>query len=360
MRNKRFMWLAILLVSILVLSLVALACAAKSTTTVTKTVTAGSTQATSTQAAKTFKWRLQSIAVEGDALQNTMKGVAKLIEEASGGQVQVEVYPMNALVAIPDEFNAVKTRSIEAALVIPAFFSDVVPSGLACESAYAPGDVYQMEDIFNHWGFKDPLQEDYNKVGLYFMRAVYGGHCYIGTTIPINTAADFNRKPFFLVAGTLFLQKLGVVQTDIPGFDYYSGLKLGTVVGTTQAITLLESNKLYEVDKYYIKTAEFTAAAHLVINKAAWDELGADLQTRIQDHVDAHIFQFYQAQLNMEASAEKKARDYGVQFTTLPPEEEAKVRMAAHSDWDQIVAKNPGSAKAFQILKNWLKYNNLQ
>ncbi len=354
MKGKRFAWLTMLLVLILVSTSLAASCASKSPTSTAPSASSAATPV------KAVTWRFQTCAVEGDYLYGTSKAVAKMIEEASGGLVKVETYPINALVALPDEFAAVKKGSIEAAIVIGSMSANEVPSNLAAEMAYVPSNVYQLYDLFNNWKFRDPIQSEYNKAGIQLINPMYGGLVYLGTTVPINTVADFKGKPFFLVGSHMFLQKLGVIQTDIPGFDYYTALKLGTVVGTTQAINFLETQKLMEVDKYYIKTADQVASGHLIINKKAWDALPPDIQNRIQDRIDANIIQALKPHVDGEARAEKAALAYGVKFTTLPPEEEAKVRAASRADWDQIAAKSPASAQAIQILKNWMQYNNIK
>lgn len=348
------------LVSILVLSLVAMACATKSTTTLTTTATATAT-ATSTQATGKFTWRFQSVSVEGDYLYATSKAFGKLVEEATGGVVKVETYPMNALVAINDCYTALKSGAIEAAIVIPAFAGSDCPSLMACELPYAPGNAYQLWEIFNTWGLNDIFEEEYIAHGVHLVVPAYGGLVYFGTTVPINSAADFKGKPFFLVGGHMALQGLGMVQTDIPGFDYYSALKLGTVVGTSQAINFLETQKLMEVDKYYIKTAPNVAAGHILISKKAWDAIGPELQMRIQDHVEANLFSAgFVSHMAGEKAAEEKAKQYGLTFITLPAAEEAKMKAVAWSGLDSIAAKSSAAARAVQLLRNWMAYNNIQ
>lgn len=336
------------LVSIMVLTLVATACTAEPTTTTPATQPKGK-----------FTWRFQSVSVEGDYLFQTSKAFGRLVEEATGGVVEVETYPMGALVDIADCYTSLKTGAIEAAIVIPAFAADECPSLLTAELPYAPGDAYQLWEIFNTWGLNDIYEEEYAAHGVHLVVPAYGGRAYVGTTVPINTVEDFKGKPFFLVGGQMFLQKLGVVQTDIPGFDYYSGLKLGTVVGTTQAINFLETQKLMEVDKYYIKTAEIVAAGHILISKKAWDAIGPEMQMRIQDHVEANLFTAFLQHIAGEIASEEKARQYGLTFVTLPAAEEAKVKAAAWSDLDSIAAKSSAAAKAVRLLKDWIAYNNI-
>ncbi len=348
-------WLMLLMVSILVISLGMVACGGE---TVTKTVTTTAQATSTTEPAKTFTWRYQSVAVEGDYLYGTIKTFAKLVEEATGGIVQVETYPMNSLVAIPDIYNALKTGAIEAGNVIPMFAASECPSLLTTGLPYAPGDAYECWEIYMTWGLADICNEEYNAHGVHFLCPAYGGIVYLGTTVPINTVEDFKGKPFFLVGGQVFLQKLGVVQTDIPGFDYYSALKLGTVVGTSQAINFLETQKLMEVDKYYLKTANNVADGHIVISKKAWDAIGPELQMRIEDHIEANIFDAFKVHMAGEAASEQAAREYGLEFVTLPEEEEAKVREAARLDVT-IAEKSPAAAKGVQLLLDWMEFNGI-
>lgn len=77
---------------------------------------------------------------------------------------------------------------------------------------------------------------------------------------------------------------------------------------------------------------------------------------RIQSHIEAHLFDAFKLHMAGEAASEQAAREYGLEFVTLPEEEEAKVREAARLDVS-IAEKSPTAAKAVQLILDWMEFN---
>jgi TRAP-type transport system periplasmic protein len=100
-------------------------------------------------------------------------------------------------------------------------------------------------------------------------------------TKPIRTPADLKgfkiRLPVapFLIA---LFQHLGASPTPINFGEVYSALQTGVVDGQENPLVLIDTAKLYEVQKYVSLTNHVWAGIHVSFGNAAWQRLPPDLQ----------------------------------------------------------------------------------
>jgi TRAP-type C4-dicarboxylate transport system substrate-binding protein len=166
-------------------------------------------------------------------------------------------------------------------------------------------------------------------------------------------------KKIWVNPNTAWLTKFGAVSTDVPGFDMYMALKLGTIDGFIWTMAELESSNLKEVVKYIMWPQLMTPANTVLVNLNEWDSLGPDLQRQIQDHVDAHMIDIAREMYTNNAKGIRVAEEYGVKSITLPPSDIARMQKAATDFWDEVAAGGPYAAKMIESYRAWLKYKEL-
>src|ERR1700730_7077935 len=120
-------------------------------------------------------------------------------------------------------------------------------------------------------------------VGLYCMDKAFD-HGFREITMkskPINMPDDLKGVKIRLPVAPLFIalfQHLGASPTPINFGEVYSALQTGLVDGQENPLILIDTAKLYEVQKYCSMTNHIWVGLHISFNPAAWKRLPPDLQ----------------------------------------------------------------------------------
>jgi tripartite ATP-independent transporter DctP family solute receptor len=121
------------------------------------------------------------------------------------------------------------------------------------------------------------------KAGLYCMDKAFD-HGFREITMkskPINAPDDLKGVKIRLPVAPLFIslfQHLGASPTPINFGEVYSALQTGLVDGQENPLILIDTAKLYEVQKYCSLTNHIWVGLHISFNNAAWKRLPNDLQ----------------------------------------------------------------------------------
>jgi TRAP-type C4-dicarboxylate transport system substrate-binding protein len=316
---------------------------------------------TASGAEKVFKWKIQDIGGEADSSQwILLKGMKKMIEEASGGRVQVSYFPAGTLTDPDSIVDAVAKGAIEGGGIIAGMAAHRAPSSLGSEMPFGARDRYHLHEIHSLWGLEDIMREEYAKSNIYLLASLYAGTIAFQSTAPIRTMGDLKGKKIWCTPNTLWLANFGAAITEVPGFDMYTALKLGTIDGFTWTIMELEYFKFKEVVKYIMDPPFLVPAMHLIINMEDWNALGPDLQRRIQDHVDANKFEVITKEVvKYDEIAMKKAAEYGVKTVSLPHAEVDKMKGEVKKFWEEVAGLSPHAKKMVETYRAWLKYKGL-
>lgn len=355
MKNKMLLGL---LVSILTVSLMVAACGGQATTTEEPTTTEETT--TSAPGEEVFHWRWQSAAIESEqewTLQDAL--LEQLIEEGSGGRVQIDRYPLGVICGVEEIIDAVANGVIEMGDGPSGFAADRAPTCLATELPYGIRDGYEVYELHHAWGLTELMREEYAENNLYLLTPLYCGPHGLYTNFPINTVDDFNGKLAWLIPNIFWMQEFGLVPTEVPGWDLYMGMSLGTIDCFNWTFKGLVDYNLMEVTDYVMLPQLNAASEHVYVNLDAWNDLGPDLQRQIQDHIDAHFYKCFIEVDEYNAACITEAEAYGVEFVTLPPAEEAKLRAASRAYWDEVAAISPAAAEVVELYKAYLDYKGI-
>jgi TRAP-type C4-dicarboxylate transport system substrate-binding protein len=129
---------------------------------------------------------------------------------------------------------------------------------------------------------------------------------------------------------------LGMAPTPSSWGETYTALQQGTVDGEGNTFSLLNDAKHTEVLKYAIDSAHNYSMHLLMMNKAYYDSLPADVQQILTEAGREALT--YQRSITSEL--EKKAEDafieQGITVTRLSPEERAKLVERTRPVWDKF------------------------
>ena len=129
----------------------------------------------------------------------------------------------------------------------------------------------------------------------------------------------------------------GAGPTSINFSEVYSALQTKVVDGQENPLTILETQKLYEVQKYCSLTSHVWDGFWLVANMRSWNALPEDLRQLAARTFDAHAMRQRQAvdALNTRLRDDLKARGMTFIAPELGPFREVLGKAGFYKDWQK-------------------------
>lgn len=246
-------------------------------------------------AQQAIKWKMVSTwspsidLIEGD------RNFAKLVGELSNGRLQITVSPAGELVPAASVLDTVSKGGAECGGDWPNYWAGK-NSAFDLLGSFPMGlSQYDYVNWYYHYGGKkifDWLYGKYNVV--YFLTSVSPAESGIRSAKPIKNLADYKGKKLRMSgkAQGYILKKLGAAQVMVSGGEVYQALQMATIDGAEFSAPSIDWKMgLGEVTKYNIGPGWHQPAATfgVLINKAAWEKLPADLKVIVEKAAQANV-----------------------------------------------------------------------
>lgn len=243
-----------------------------------------------------------------------------------------------------------KSGLVEMGSPYMALHTGELPAGVV--ELGLPGGPERFDQIFtmgSKGGWGDILKEIYGAQGIVHLGDVLQPGVYLLTKKPINTLADLaGMKLRAPGAYGSHMRELGVAPVTMAFAEVYTSLATGVIDGCASSnLVDYRDGKWYEQAKYlYPLPLSGAQAAPVIVNKAAWDSLPADLQAALASINVEHCWEHAGLSIMTVGEAVEQMKAAGAQFTAAPSDEDRqKWKAAAAKVWEEYAAADPGSKK---------------
>jgi TRAP-type transport system periplasmic protein len=212
----------------------------------------------------------------------------KNIKEESNGRLDITIYPNSVL----GGDTSMISETISGAIQMYVLPIDLLAPRDPTFGIFGVG--FAFPDYDHVWAavdgdLGDLLRAKAEKIGLYCLPKSFDhGYRQITTrTKPINDPGDLKGFKIRLPVAPLLIalfRHLGASPTAINFNEVYSALQTGVVDGQENPLVLIDTAKLYEVQKYCSLTDHVWAGFHMSFNVAAWKALPPDIQAIATRH----------------------------------------------------------------------------
>ncbi len=218
------------------------------------------------------------------------KEASDRIREATGGRFDMQIFPNNQLGSDTDTLSQLRNGAVE-------FFT---LSGLILATLVPPASINGVGFAFKNydqvWAAMDGklgayVRGEIEKRGLHPMDKIWdnGFRQTTTSTKPIQTPDDFRgvklRVPVSPLWTSMFTA-LGASPTSINFSEVYSALQTRIVDGQENPLSLIDTAKLYEVQKYCSMTNHMWDGFWFLANRRAWERLPKDIQEVVAREID--------------------------------------------------------------------------
>jgi tripartite ATP-independent transporter DctP family solute receptor len=258
--------------------------------------------------AQTINLRYAHVGSPGDIQHWYAEQAAKKIPEVTGGRVTVTVFPNSQLGGVQELIDGVKSGSI--AMGHHEFGSlDRVAKDIAVFSA-----PFLYRDGAHALAATDPaksdiLQEFNDRLvkggNMRIVGRLYRGARQMTAKMAIYSPADLQGKKFRGVPvqlWTTMVRGFGGIPTPVEVSELPTALMTGVVIGQENPLTMINANKLYEVQTHVMMTSHMQNVLPVFINERTWQRIGEKDRTAILAALDG----LAQETLQMAQKAEQE------------------------------------------------------
>lgn len=279
----------------------------------------------------------------------------ELVEERSGGQVIVTIYPNSQL--------GTEIETIQSAIAGRGD-CDIVFTGESMQTyAEELGIIGMPYAITSDEHMKAVLEGDVGKeldelmlkAGLRNLGAVTRGPRNITSNKVIKSPADLQgfiiRTPESKMTMAAF-EAMGAKPTPMAFSEIFTSLQQGVIYGQENPLANIYDASLYEVQDYVISTEHLRAWVYFAISEARFSSFPADIQTLISEAATEAIAYEHELFLENEAELRSRLEEKGMEFIEVdqaPFKEKAVAGvLAVLSDkqkaiYDKIAAADPAA-----------------
>lgn len=247
------------------------------------------------------------------------------VEEASDGEISIEIHPAAALGTWEDQLQSAQTGNVD--FVIEGILSLEAYTELAAIETVP--FLYESPEHFNEvWqgdlgaSIKETLVEDsgYDPLGM-----IYRGPRELNTREEVTSLPDLEGKTIRTPSAPTMLatwQALGARSEALPFDEVFSALQQGVIDGQENPLETIYFNSLHEVAPYLTQTSHVYGSYHFITWSSSFEsKLSDEQQELVRQAADEASIEISEDSLNEQEELLQNMIDEGVTVSELSDRE---------------------------------------
>lgn len=236
-----------------------------------------------------FQLRIATVVTGDHAWVQMGEYMAEQLKERSGGAIEATVFPGGQLGNDEGTIDDMRTGALDIVIGSTQNAAPFVSQFQILSLAYLFPDRDVFEGLLDQDGQLFQYIQglyDSNGLGLVLLGLSNGGQRDLHTNKPIESVADLkNLKMRTTSSATeaLVWQTLGTIPTAMSFNDIYSAVQSNTVAAFECTLAAFDTNALYEVANYHIKTAHQFTPTHITVGQISYNRLPEEFQALLME-----------------------------------------------------------------------------
>jgi tripartite ATP-independent transporter DctP family solute receptor len=252
------------------------------------------------------------------------KEAADAIRKETKGRVDIQVYPNNQLGSDTDMLSQVRSGAMDFMTLSGLILSTLVPV------ASINGIGFAFKDMNQVWAAMDGdlgahVRANIAKFNLHAFDRIWdsGFRQITSSSKPITSPADLKgfkiRVPVSPLWTSMF-KAFDASPASINFSEVYSALQTKIVEGQENPLAIIQTAKLYEVQKYCSQTNHMWDGFWFLANAKSWARLPKDVQTLIAKHINAGAERERDDIRRLNNTVEVELKSKGLVFNPVDPQ----------------------------------------
>jgi TRAP-type transport system periplasmic protein len=275
---------------------------------------------------RTIKFGTQN--PKGHPIVLGMEKFAEVVEAKSKGKIKVNLFPGGTLGSDQFHVSALQGGTIDMAVMNSGILSSVAKEFAIYDFPFMFANTQEADSVVDGaFGKKMHSKlEEKGLVGIAYWEL--GFRNMTNSKRPITKVEDIAGLKLRVIPSPInldWVKALDANPTPLPFPEVYGALESKAVDGQENPITVINANKLYEVQKHLAITNHVYNPQSVLVSKKFWDSLNAEEKKIVGEAAaEATAFQRKQAR-DQVAGALANIKKNGVQVTELSAAEVTKL-----------------------------------
>jgi len=312
-------------------------------------VYAGGEQEGSATASKVYTMKFGHDQMEGTPHHMAAVRFKELVEQRTGGNVQVSIFPAQQLGSAREEIEGLQIGTVEAVSLPSSAFSGFdLATGLADLPFLFPNPQTAYQVLDGPVG--DKILKRLEKIGMTGAAYWTSGFKQFTGSFPITTPADFKGKKIRVMSNPVLIaqyEAMGASAIPIDFHELYNALQQKAVDGQENPFSTIVNMRFYEVQKY-IPISNHGMLGYIVAFNSNWlATLPAEYRKIVVD--TAKEVAPYERELIAKLETEKylpTIKDFGCQVVELTAQQRMAFQEVTRPAYDVFAGMLDAEGKA--------------
>ncbi len=284
------------------------------------------------------RWHFGSSIAASHPTNTRMRDAAARLLKATDGAFEVTCFPDGALGGDTQMLSQVRAGALQMMDISPLILSTLVPVAAISDTGFA------FHDYDKVWPAMDGALGDVVRAGIAagglhaFPRIFDNGFRQVTTkTREVRGPEDLRglklRVPVSPILVSMF-QALGAAPASLNFNEVYTALQTGVVDGQENPLPIIETSKLFEVQKHCALTRHVWDGHWIIANPAAYERLPAELRTALDAEMEHAALAEREEVAALNGSLQQQLAGQGLAFNT-PDRDAMRAALAKAGFYDQ-------------------------
>lgn len=223
--------------------------------------------------------RYAHVGSEGDIQYWYAEEFAKRVNQRTEGRIKVQVFPNSQLGGAQETVDGVRSGAIPLAHHEFASLARLMPdiAVFAAPFAYRDGThAMTATDPAKSEVMKELSDKLVSSANIRIIGRLYRGARQMTAKMAVYSPADLKDKRFRgvpLQLWTTMIKGMGAIPTPVEVGELPTALMTGMVIGQENPLTMINANKLYEVQTHVMLTSHMQNVLPVFINEKTWQSI---------------------------------------------------------------------------------------
>ena len=249
------------------------------------------------------------------------KEAAEAISKETNGEFKLQIFPSSQLGSDTDTLSQLRSGAVDFFTLSGLILSTLVPA------ASINGIGFAFPDYATVWKTMDGDLGAYVRKEIAKSRLIAMDHIWdngfrqtTSSSKPIVTPADlagFKIRVPVSPLWTSMYEALGASPASINFSEVYTALQTKIVEGQENPLAIIQTAKLYEVQKYCSLTNHMWDGFWFLANQDRWEAIPADMREIVAKHINAAGLEERKDTEQLNASLTDKLKSEGMEINTV-------------------------------------------